>query len=132
MRDARATIWGTDDWVREFYTHYTIWNGTVHEMGHILRWHYGTESSDRDPWAEETAVNDLAVAYWRARGETERLAYFECQGRLTFDPDRRWLLTYPHRSTHNLAARFAKVLAASSSQAEHHLRHLARINTLTN
>lgn len=75
--DPRATIWGTDDWVREFYTHLGVWNGTVHEMGHILRWHYGTDSSDSDPWAEETAVNDLAVAYWRARGETVRLAYFE-------------------------------------------------------
>jgi hypothetical protein len=72
--DFRLAVWGNDDWVREFYTHYTVWAGTVHEMAHILRWHYGTDTGSADPWAEETAANAFAVAYWRARGEEGRLA----------------------------------------------------------
>jgi hypothetical protein len=72
--DFRAAVFGDEELGRPFFTHYFYWNGTVHEMGHILRQHYGTTSTN--PWEEETAVNDFAAAYWRARGEDERLAHF--------------------------------------------------------
>ena len=72
--DFRATVFPDEDLGRPFFTHAFYWHGTVHEMAHILRWHYGTSSAN--PWDEETAVNDFSMAYWRARGEEARLASF--------------------------------------------------------
>jgi hypothetical protein len=72
--DFRSAAFGNQDWQRDFFKHYFYWHGTVHEMGHILRWHYGTTSAN--PWEEEMAVNDFSAAYWRARGEEARLANF--------------------------------------------------------
>jgi hypothetical protein len=41
-------------------------------MAHVLREQHG--ATDRHRWRdEEVAVNTFAVAYWRARGESERL-----------------------------------------------------------
>jgi hypothetical protein len=71
--DYRAEVF-PDDWAEDFYRHYFYWYGTLHEMGHILRWHYGTASDN--PWVEESAVMDFAGAYWRARGERARLDRF--------------------------------------------------------
>ena len=67
-----AAVFPDEELGRPFFTHYFYWNGTVHEMGHILRQHYGTTGAN--PWEEETAVNDFAAAYWHARGEDVRLA----------------------------------------------------------
>src|SRR6266545_1126300 len=73
--DFRAAVFPNEDTGRPFFTHYFYWHGTVHEMAHILRWHYGTFRAN--PWDEETAVNYFSTAYWRARGEKARLASFE-------------------------------------------------------
>lgn len=54
-----------------FYELYFYWFNIAHELAHVLRAHYGSQTDSH--WKEETAVNDFAVAYWNGRGETERL-----------------------------------------------------------
>jgi hypothetical protein len=75
--EAQALLaqWMSDDAERgrTFYELYFYWYNISHELGHVLRAHYGT--SDSSPWGEETAVNEFAVAYWKGRGEAERLSY---------------------------------------------------------
>ncbi|MGA9350544.1 MAG: hypothetical protein WBW48_17325 [Anaerolineae bacterium] len=58
---------------RAFYELYFYWFNIAHELGHALRAYYGT--SDTSHWGEETAVNEFAVAYWKGRGEAERLLH---------------------------------------------------------
>ena len=60
---------------REFYQLYFYWYNIAHEVGHVLRTMYGRWTGNN--WEEENAVNQLAVAYWRAKGETERLMTLE-------------------------------------------------------
>lgn len=54
-----------------FYELYFYWYNIAHEIGHILRGYHSSRSNIR--WQEENAVNSFAVAYWKARGELERL-----------------------------------------------------------
>jgi hypothetical protein len=54
-----------------FYELYFYWFNIAHELAHILRAHYGSQTDSH--WKEETSVNDFAVAYWKKRGETKRL-----------------------------------------------------------
>ena len=56
-----------------FYELYFYWYNIAHELGHVLRAHYGTSAIESGPWDEEIAVNNFAVAYWQARNERERL-----------------------------------------------------------
>lgn len=54
-----------------FYELYFYWFDIPHEMAHVLRERYG--ATDPHRWRDEVAVNTFAVAYWQARGESERL-----------------------------------------------------------
>jgi hypothetical protein len=71
----------------DFYRLYFYWYNIAHEVGHILRNLYLT--STISTWNEENAVNQFAVAFWRAKGETERLLTLEMLLRkaLTHLPD---------------------------------------------
>lgn len=57
-----------------FYELYFYWYNITHELGHVLRAYYGTGTVESRPWDEEIAANHLAVAYWHARNEDERLS----------------------------------------------------------
>lgn len=65
--------WLGDDPARgqAFYELYFYWFNIAHEVAHVLREQYG--ATDRHHWRDEVAVNTFAVAYWGARGESERL-----------------------------------------------------------
>lgn len=57
---------------RTFYELYYLWFNIPHEIAHVLREKYGT--TDDTHLADEIAVTAFAVAYWRQRGETQRLS----------------------------------------------------------
>ncbi len=56
---------------RMFYELYYLWFNIPHEMAHLLREQYGR--TDKSEWADENAASAFAAAYWRQRGETQRL-----------------------------------------------------------
>ncbi len=47
------------------YENYFYGYNIAHEIGHLLRWHYGSRTEQQ--FIEETACNQFAVAYWRSR-----------------------------------------------------------------
>jgi hypothetical protein len=61
------------------YEMYFYWYNIPHEIGHVLRALYNSyaEIFSRGVWGEETAVNQFAVSYWRAKGQTARLLKLE-------------------------------------------------------
>jgi len=59
---------------QSFYELYFYWYNIPHELGHILRGYYSSRGDTN--WQEENAVNSFAVAYWKARGESNRLQQF--------------------------------------------------------
>jgi len=56
---------------QSFYELHFYWFNIPHELGHILRGYYSSRGDTH--WQEENAVNSFAVAYWNARGESDRL-----------------------------------------------------------
>ncbi len=65
---------------KAFYQLYFYWYNIAHEIGHTLRTLYGAASGKI--WEEEMAVNQLAIAYWRAKGQMGRLLQLESGVRL--------------------------------------------------
>jgi len=59
---------------QSFYELYFYWYNIPHELSHILRGCYSSRGDTN--WQEENAVNSFAVAYWKARGEANRLQQF--------------------------------------------------------
>ncbi len=59
---------------RALYELYFYWYNIPHEIGHVLRALFSTYSGK---WDEETAVNQFAVSYWRAKGQIPRLLHLE-------------------------------------------------------
>lgn len=55
-----------------FYENYFYGYNIAHEIGHLLRWHYGSRTEQQ--YVEETACNQFAIAYWRARQANRLLA----------------------------------------------------------
>lgn len=69
-----SMIDGTPEEAHEFYRLYFYWFFVPHEMGHLLRQHFGTDGYRHGSyWSEEQDVNDFAVAYWRHLGCDRRL-----------------------------------------------------------
>lgn len=66
-----AMMGGDSEQGADFYRLYFYWFNVAHEVGHILRNLYYTSTVSM--WNEENAVNQFAVSFWRAKGETERL-----------------------------------------------------------
>lgn len=60
---------------KAFYRLYFYWYNIAHEVSHALRFLYGTYTGK--VWEEENAVNQLAVAYWRTKGQIGRLVQLE-------------------------------------------------------
>ncbi len=60
---------------QRFYQLYFYWYNIAHEVGHVLRGAYQKDRSSM--WDEEMACNQLAVAYWRAKGQSSRLLEME-------------------------------------------------------
>ena len=55
---------------------YFNWYNNMHEVGHMLGGHYGTQSS-RHMVEEEQLVNSFAIAFWSYYGEAEKLEELE-------------------------------------------------------
>lgn len=70
---------GDLDWARRFYELYFYWYSIPFEMGLILRTRYRSNEKDEihDRWQDEKLMHEFAVAYWRQRGERQRLADLE-------------------------------------------------------
>ena len=47
----------------------------AHEIGHVLRAQH--RNAYTNVWEEENAVNQFSVAYWRVKGQTNRLFQLE-------------------------------------------------------
>lgn len=75
VRAVFADLMGGDpEMARDFYRLYFYWFNVAHEMAHVLIAKYGAETlSPGSAWQEEQAVNDFAAAYWRHRGQGDRL-----------------------------------------------------------
>ena len=50
---------------QSFYETYFYGYNIAHEIGHMLRWLYGSRTEQQ--YVEETSCNQFAVAYWHAR-----------------------------------------------------------------
>lgn len=64
---------------KALYEMYFYWYNVPHEIAHVLRTMYSPANGkvqDRI-WEEETAVNQIAVAFWRAKGQNTRLFQLE-------------------------------------------------------
>ena len=48
------------------------WFLLPHELGHYMNYHWYQSNS----WDEEIEANQIAIAYWKYKGETERLDKF--------------------------------------------------------
>ncbi len=64
---------------RALYELYFYWYNIPHEIGHVLRALYSSFRGNvmDQMWEEETAVNQFAVSYWRAKGQMPRLLHLE-------------------------------------------------------
>jgi hypothetical protein len=74
------TFMGNDaDRGRKLYELYFYWYNIPHEIAHVLRKVYLPSNGDvwERIWEEETAANQLAVSYWRAKGQNARLMQLE-------------------------------------------------------
>jgi hypothetical protein len=69
---------------RSLYRQYFYWYNIAHEVSHVLRRIYASDrrADSQGFFEEETAVNQLAVAYWRAKGHAIDLLWLENQLRL--------------------------------------------------
>lgn len=72
---------------RDFYQLYFYWYSVAREAASVLRASYGRSTAD--VWEEAYALNQFAVAYWRAKGQSRRLLELEKKLRsvLTILPD---------------------------------------------
>ncbi len=61
------------------YELYFYWYNIPHEIAHVLRTIYNPSGGNvwDQIWEEETAVNQIAVSYWRAKGQNMRLLQLE-------------------------------------------------------
>jgi hypothetical protein len=66
---------------RSLYELYFYWYNIPHVVSHVLRRIYAGHNGSlwEQIWEEETAVNQLAVAYWRAKGQASRLLELEVE-----------------------------------------------------
>jgi hypothetical protein len=66
---------------KSLYELYFYWYNIPHEVAHILRTIYNQQTNQiwDQIWEEETAVNQIAVSYWRAKGQQMRLLHLESE-----------------------------------------------------
>ncbi len=66
---------------QKLYELYFYWYNIPHEIAHVLRTMFipARENLWERIWEEETAVNQIAVSYWRAKGQNERLFQLELE-----------------------------------------------------
>ena len=64
---------GTDFTAEQFFRENFNWFLIPHELGHFMQTITGTESNY---WDDEIEANQIAIAYWKYKGETERLNKF--------------------------------------------------------
>lgn len=70
---------GTPEQGKALYELYFYWYNIPHEIAHILRTIYVPTNGNlwNRIWEEETAANQIAVSYWRAKGQNVRLLHLE-------------------------------------------------------
>jgi hypothetical protein len=96
---------------RSLYELFFYWYNIPSELAHVLRRAYSTQDNLLEQiWEEETAAHQVAVAFWRAKGQTRRLLELETMLRAALihipDPvpaneDRA---SYLNRNSRNLTA----------------------------